>query len=346
MNTFNGLANLGNTCYLNSCIQVILRMELLNDYLSQKRYEKHLKNIPESLVLVEWDNLRDLMFSNQNCVVAPNAYVQAIQRVAAHKNREIFTGMAQNDMPEFLLFFMECLHNAVSRHVNMRVCGNEVNAVDKLATRSYMMMKEMFEKDYSEMVKFFYCIQISVLNEVDCPRSDILINALSVKPEPQFILYLPIPSSQSVTLYDCLDNFCRAELMEGENAWWNEKTNKKQTVQKTTMFWSLPNYMVISLKRFNERLQKLNTMVDFPLTNADFAPYVCGYNRDSYVYDAFGVCEHVGNVGGGHYTCKVLGEDTVWREINDTSIRLLQNNTEVVTPNAYCIFYRKRETPY
>ena len=337
--TFNGLANLGNTCYLNSCIQVILRMGKLNDYLIKGEYKKHLKNQPDSLIMVEWDNLRDMMWSNNNCVIAPNAYVRAVQRVATHKGRDIFTGMAQNDMPEFLLFFMECMHNAVSREVNMRICGTEINTVDRLATQSYKMMKEMFEKDYSEMVELFYCIQVTIISDIDCPREELMLNAHSSKSEPLFILDIPIPAQPNTTLYECFDYYCSGEILDGENAWLNEKTGRKQSVRKTTMFWSLPNYMVISLKRFNNQMQKLKTHVDFPL-KANFAPYVCGYKRDTYVYEEFGVCEHVGNIGGGHYTCKVLGEDDQWRNINDTSVDIIPSNN-VVTPNAYCIFYRR-----
>lgn len=337
--TFNGLANLGNTCYLNSCIQVILRMGKLNEYLSKGDYKKHLKNEPDSLVMVEWDNLRELMWSNNNCVIAPNAYVRAVQRVAAHKGRDIFTGMAQNDMPEFLLFFMECLHNAVSREVNMQISGKEVNTVDRLATQSYKMMKEMFEKDYSEMVEMFYCVQITLLNEIDCPREELMLRALTSKPEPLFMLDIPIPARPNATLYECLDHYCAGEVLDGDNAWLNEKTGKMQSVRKTTMFWSLPKYMVISLKRFNNRLQKLQTHVEFPL-KANFASYVCGYKRDTYVYEAFGVCEHSGGVGGGHYTCKVLGEDEKWRNINDTNVSIIEAE-KVNTPHAYCIFYRR-----
>ena len=61
-----GLANCGNTCYVNSCIQCLSHTYELNDFLKEKTYEGKLNNIPDSVLLVEWDSLRELMWS-QNC---------------------------------------------------------------------------------------------------------------------------------------------------------------------------------------------------------------------------------------------------------------------------------------
>ena len=345
----NGLSNLGNTCYLNSCIQVLLRMDGLNDYLRNKHHERWLKNKPESIIMVEWDNLRQLMESHNNCTISPNAFVHAVQKVATYKDRDIFTGYSQNDMPEFLLFFMDCIHTSVSREVSMKITGKEVNSVDKVAKMGYESLKGIFEKDYSEMVGLFYCINVTLINDVDCDRTVLVRDALSIKCDPVFMIDLPIPSNlgesnngihRDITIFDCMDAYCSSELLEGPNAWYNEKLNKRQRATRRTLFLSLPEYMIIDLKRFNNRMQKVKTRVDVPLKGADFSRYVCGYNRNKYIYDVYGVIMHVGGVDSGHYTCNILGEDGKWREMNDTSIREI-NEREVINANAYCIFYKK-----
>ena len=58
----SGLANLGNSCYLNSCMQVLSHTYELNTFLSNEnnKYKHLLKKIPDSVVLLEWDKLREM----------------------------------------------------------------------------------------------------------------------------------------------------------------------------------------------------------------------------------------------------------------------------------------------
>ena len=49
-----GLANVGNSCYLNSCMQILSHTYELNDFLMKEQYKKNLNNKPDSVVLIEW----------------------------------------------------------------------------------------------------------------------------------------------------------------------------------------------------------------------------------------------------------------------------------------------------
>ena len=103
---YTGLSNLGNTCFLNASMQVLNHTYELAELLNRKKYVKHIKvSQPEATILSEWTNLREVMWTN-NGVVSPNRFVYHIHRLAKAKNRDIFTGWAQNDMPEFLLFMI------------------------------------------------------------------------------------------------------------------------------------------------------------------------------------------------------------------------------------------------
>ena len=76
-----GLANLGNSCYKNSCMQILSHTYRLNDLLDNENYKKKLNRVPDSLLLVEWDKLRTLMWS-ENCTVSPAGWNQAVIHVA------------------------------------------------------------------------------------------------------------------------------------------------------------------------------------------------------------------------------------------------------------------------
>ena len=145
------------------------------------------------------------------------------------------------------------------------------------------------------------------------------------------------------TLYDCFDTFTEVEHIQGENAWFNEKTQQKEDIRKNITFWSFPNILVITLKRFSPDGQsKRNGLIDFPINGLDLSKYVSGYNARTYVYDLYAVCNHIGGVQGGHYTAFAKRTDGSWNHFNDTHVEKMLNPQDVVTPMAYCLFYRKK----
>ena len=75
------------------------------------------------------------------------------------------------------------------------------------------------------------------------------------------------------------------------------KSRKRNQLQKIS-FWSLPNNLIIVLKRFNNN-KKNKEMIDFPINNLDLTKYVIGYDNKSYKYDLYGICNHSGGTLGG-----------------------------------------------
>ena len=82
----NGLTNLGNTCFLNSIMQVLSHTYEFNDFLDLKTYKTRLNNKYDSILLLEWDNLRELLWKNENnCVITPVKFVDTVQKIAKIK---------------------------------------------------------------------------------------------------------------------------------------------------------------------------------------------------------------------------------------------------------------------
>jgi ubiquitin C-terminal hydrolase len=320
-------------------MQILSHTKELNAVLADGTYKQKLNRTADSLVLLEWDKLREMLWT-KNCTVAPWGYVKTVQKVAGFKHRDLFTGSDQNDLSEFLLFIVDCFHGALQREVEMRITGTELNGTDKLAKACYEMMKNMYAKEYSEMLNIFYGIHMSDITAVGTDVS------LSMTAEPFSILTLPLPSDRNeCSLFDCLDLYCQKEVLEGENAWLNPTSQERIPVHRNIVFWSLPNILVIVLKRFNfqnpKNSRKIQSLVQAPLSKADFSKYVKGYNPASFVYDLYGVCNHSGGNNGGHYTAYIKNSSNQkWYIFNDTQVNEIKD-TQVMTTQAYCLFYRK-----
>jgi ubiquitin carboxyl-terminal hydrolase 8 len=331
----SGLCNLGNTCFINSCMQIISNTYELNDILSSDKYKKKLNNKVDSVLLLEWDNLRKILW-NDNCVVSPGKFLKTVQKIAHIKKIDIFTGYSQNDLPEFLLFVIDCFHNALSREIKMSISGTPENDTDVIATKCYEMIKNMYSKDYSEIWNLFYAVHVSELISLETEKR------INLTAEPFFMIDLPIPkNNKSPSLIDCFNLYIEGEILDGDNSWYNEETCKKENVKKKISFWSFPTILVIDFKRFNERNQKNQIMIDFSF-DLDLSNYVVGYKKNSYKYELFGVCNHSGGVLGGHYTSYVKNANGKWYQYNDANVSEVSLVHLIISPKAYVLFYRKK----
>jgi ubiquitin carboxyl-terminal hydrolase 8 len=280
------------------------------------------------------------MYTSVNPSVIPTNFVNAIQTVSVKKKRNIFSGWNQNDMSEFLMFLLESIHNVISRPIKLKINGIEENNVDKIAMTSYMMLQKIYTKEYSEILELFYGIYISSI------YSSNKKTLYSIVPEHYFILDLPIPNKEGIiSLYDCLDAFAVEEHLIGDNMWINEKTKQKEEVIKKISFFSFPNILTICLKRFSgDGTFKKNDLVHFPINHLNLANYIEGYNKQVYIYELFGICNHIGSLHGGHYTAFVKDIKGQWMHYNDSSVNFIHESelSNMITPMAYCLFYRKK----
>ena len=100
--------------------------------------------------------------------------------------------------------------------------------------------------------------------------------------------------------------------------------------------------MIIQIKRFNHS-NKINTKVNFPLTDLDLSNYIISKDNQKIKYDLFAVANHYGSLHYGHYTalCKNSIKNR-WFEYNDSVITEINDVSKIISQNAYVLFYRQK----
>lgn len=331
---FTGLTNLGNTCYINSCIQILAHTHELNNILDNNNIMNKVKHNIDGTLLREYNDIRNLMWS-ENCTIAPNKFIDNIRYVAKKKSIEMFTGYHQNDASEFLLFIIDTFHNALARGRIITISGKIETSTDEMAVNCFRMLKQLYKKEYSEIVEMLNGVNVSIISDLKTKKIK------NYKCEPFFTITLPIPTHKHSTLTDCFDLYTEGEILKDDNAWFDETQNKKIDIVKKLTFWSFPKILVISLKRFDYNNKKNNTKVIFPLEDLNLTEYSVGYNNEKYVYSLYGVCNHMGSSYGGHYTSYIKNRDNKWYEYDDARITIIPNLNKIVSSYAYCLFYRR-----
>lgn len=336
-----GLSNCGNTCYLNTCLQILSHTYELNDILEKGAYRKFLKKTPEGVLLNEWDELRRLMWS-ENCVVTPGRFLKVVQSVAASKNRHLFTGYDQNDMSEFLLFVMECFHEGLSREVTMSIRGNAITQKDQLAKKCYERMIELYQKSYSELLELFFGIQVWTTRVI---KNGVVQDAdiENMNPDPFMSLDAWLePQSTAISLSACLAKNLEPEQIDG---FVDSHGNPKERVLR---FWSLPRVLMVNIKRYTPLGQKVRTPITADDT-IDLSSYVIGYNSSlpgQHVYELYGAAIHSGGgIHGGHYYAIIKTSNGSWKEFNDSSVTDVSADSRSIgarLSQASCYFYRKK----
>ncbi|KAJ5513702.1 Peptidase C19 ubiquitin carboxyl-terminal hydrolase 2 [Penicillium fimorum] len=156
------------------------------------------------------------------------------------------------------------------------------------------------------------------------------------------------PKQSNVSLDQCLDEFSKEEILSRADSWFCPQCKTHVSATKKFELWRTPDIMVVQLKRFSQfrgrHGHKISTLIDFPFEGLDLSSRVEGpTDGKSTVYDLIAVDNHVGGMGGGHYTAYI--KDFVsgaWVYCNDTSAKTVTNMQSIITAGAYLLFYRRR----
>lgn len=330
-----GLANVGNTCYINTTLQCLGHCTHFLEYVLNGEYKQETGSL-----LTELREIFKELWVNDNGVI-PNRFLKYL-----HQHVRGINIMEQNDIQEFLTLFVDKLNACIAIRVTPEMALSRTQYADS----QYDKLRHKIDRawfnsvgiEYSPLVDFFYGQSIV---QVICGHCRKIHHTY----EPFSILLLPLPgNSDGTDIIACLNHYILEETL-------NDHTHRgddwkcdgcKQSVKsiKTTKFWRLPRILTICLKRFTHDLRKNNTYVKAP-TQLDLSKYIIGpeTTNTNNMYQLCSIACHAGSHNNGHYYALCRNPDSNWYMIDDTIITGFKDKYET-PPTSYMLFYESHRS--
>ena len=341
MNNVNGFINLGNTCYLNSTLQLLFNIDELNEYFINKKFLEELnvnlkktnfknnQKIRHNILFIQ--NLYSLIYdytNNHKKTLTTKNLLKSIQ----HLNSD-FEGFEQHDSQEILIFIMDYIHENLKYEVDINYNGTPKNNTDIIVINSIIELSKILNSKYSIINELFYGM---FYNEYKSIENDTYDKIISKKYEHFNNLTLEFDGHD---LIENLDIFFKNEILDDEL--FDSKMKKKYKVVKNIKIVNSPKYLFITLKKYNVKHKKNNNEYTFPFENLDFSKYCIGYDNYDCKYNLIGIICHIGSLNFGHYY-SIIKKNNSWFLLNDDNIEEINvHNNKQIYNNAYILLYKK-----
>ena len=325
-----GLTNIGNTCYGNAVLQAIRHHVDLTIFFIQDKHVPILKEQQSKEMIQSYVNMLKLMWTSSGRHENTRPFWKSMVKLALKKSYDQFQYPHPHDAHEFLGFLLDQFHEVLSQPVHMQLRST---SKDMEVSSALSFWKSSFEKGYSPLVELAFSLRRKCTRCEQC-------NHESVTWETFNMLDVTVPDTQQ-NLLDLIISDGKGDSLDDYHCLACAPKKTKATI--TRSHWRLGSWLIIALKRFDNRQKRIDTLVDIPLETSFTSTFHPTSPEPSFrdTYELFATVNHHGVAGGGHYTAQakhpVTGE---WNLFDD------EKSVPIASPfidkSAYIVMYRKK----
>jgi ubiquitin C-terminal hydrolase len=312
-----GLANVGNTCSINTLIQCLghcpafLELILKTDH-AYKKKDNATYSMYEELKLI----LKQMWIEHHSLV--PIRFLKAFYESIGN----LYQPGEQFDFTEMWMLlisnFLEELNNTNYQSSFIEPIKHQQPILQFLQEKAVQTWKLHTKDINSHFTDILHGIQIQ---QIQCSKCNKLYHNLELFSSTCLEI-------KHDSLHKCIEHFLEKEIITD----WTCDHCKNKNAEKVVRFWKLPKIWMIILKRFEQTKKPINILSEFSCTELASEKIIN--------YKLTAIANHFGSVHGGHYTATCLNPDNKWVEYDDVSVKQTQpelaNNT-----NAYALFYSR-----
>lgn len=321
----SGLVNLGNSCFMNSCLQCLVYTPPLQNYISSSHHTRKCVTSSFCLFCQLHKDLPNILGKVKGSSFSPTSIFRSLSKISS-----CLRPGRQEDAHEFLMNTLDMLQkNALKCH------GRKI--------------KDDRVKETSVIHRIFGGY---LRSQVKCLQCKYESNTY----EPCLHLSLEISAGRSV--YRALKQFTLSERLTGANKYFCERCNHKEEASKQMTIFEPPLILILHLKRFSymsgirdfggyglfsrHGSGKINKHISYDEA-LSLDPFMSYQHPGGVNFSLYGVLVHAGmSMNSGHYYSYIKSPAGNWHQMNDSLVRSCTMN-DVLEQKAYMLFYTRIE---
>ena len=326
--SLTGLNNLGNTCFINTCLQNLIHCSsFITKFLEAFKYYNNstpISNTFYNLITQITDNSR---FYNKD-FINPIEFVDTFRNI--HSNFEKYQ---EHDTQEFCRYLLQDFNKEL----------NEVKT--PVSYKAELPQNKNKKESYLNYVKYCLSKEKSIITDLFKGFFSFEYTCECGYKEYSFSQFLDLPiqmdgNTYGYDLYQMLkNNFYKKSYVDmGENCSFCGRTSKKNESMKIAL---LPNVLIISLQRINPKTGMKNEAAVKFYEGIDFIDIIDTeiQNTNLTKYELFAISNHIGNINSGHYYSQIK-IDKNWYCFEDSKVYKIGPQIDMNTKEVYTLFYK------